>query len=128
MNLGAPPPCCPPPGPAYPLGMATVSFTVTLYSADFERACAFARDALAELGRAIAAMYQSLARFVAALVRAFDVPFALLRRYTVLVIAVHEGWKGLALRHALRPPTRGYWVRRCVCQACGLRSFTQSRA
>lgn len=27
-------------------------------------------------------------------------------------------WTGIARRHALRPPARGYWVRRCFCLAC----------
>lgn len=27
-------------------------------------------------------------------------------------------WTGIARRHAERPPTRGFWLWRCVCLAC----------
>lgn len=27
-------------------------------------------------------------------------------------------WTGIARRHAERPPTRGFWLRRCWCLAC----------
>lgn len=27
-------------------------------------------------------------------------------------------WTGIARRHAERPPTRGFWMRRCWCLAC----------
>lgn len=103
--------------------MTETSFTVTLNADDFARACEYAREQIAALGRALLAIGQAVARFVAALVRAFEVTTDVLRRYTVPIIAASEGWTGLSRRHALRPPTRGYWTKRCVCQACGLRAF-----
>lgn len=113
--------------PTYPLGMAeTLTPTITFDSDDFARACAYLREQLAALGRALLAVAHAIARCVAALVRAYEVTKETLRRYTVPLIAASEGWTGLARRHALRPPTRGYWTKRCVCQACGLRAFMKS--
>lgn len=97
------------------------TFTVTIDTTALDRAC----EMLAALGRTIDAMRAAVVRFAAALVRAFVVPLEFVRRHTVALTAVSEGWRGLALRHALRPPTRGYWAKRCVCQACGLRAFVR---
>jgi hypothetical protein len=48
------------------------------------------------------------------------------RRHEVALVAVHDGWRGLSLRHAFRPPTRGYWTNRCACRACRMRALTRA--
>ena len=91
-------------------------------------------DHLAAAARAAAAalrgFYEKLvewalcaARALAVLVEGVLKVLGVFRRHEVALVAVSSGWRGLSLRHALRPPTRGYWIKRCACQACGMRAF-----
>lgn len=62
--------------------------------------------------------------FGLAAARAFRIAFAplhWLRSNEPRLLAAEQDWQGIARRHAERPPTRGYWVRRCTCAACCLR-------
>jgi hypothetical protein len=91
-------------------------------------------DQITEAARAAAAAFRALFDSIVAWALRFAEALAVLlagvlkvlgivHRHEVALVALHEGWRGIALRHAFRPPTRGYWVRRCACQACGLRAY-----
>jgi hypothetical protein len=90
------------------------------------------RAAVEQAARAMRGFYEALVEWALRFARALAVlgggvlkVMGWVRRHDVAFVAVSSGWRGLALRHAFRPPTRGYWARRCICQACGLRAFTR---
>jgi hypothetical protein len=102
--------------------MTDVSFKVVLDDQLAEAAHAAAR-AFRDLFHSILEWAVRLARALAVLLDGVLKVLGVFRRHDVLLVAVHDGWRGLSLRHALRPPTRGYWAKRCTCQACSLRAF-----
>ena len=95
---------------------ASLTFTVTL-----DDKATPALERAAELFRQLADAFIAFGRAVARAVRLILAPLGWLQRHEPALLAAELGWVGLARRHALRPPTRGYWVKRCVCAACCLR-------
>ena len=104
--------------------------TILVTPADFP-------DLAARIDRAVAEFCASAAAFGERLLREFSAGLARLRglferaaeelrraagfppladHLRRLLAQVH--WTGIARRHAERPPSRGYWVRRCFCLAC----------
>lgn len=108
-------------------GMTSTNLTVSFALDD--RAMAAAGRVLAGLKKLftdLTAAFVEFGRAVARVLRAIFAPLAWLRRREPALLAAEMmGWKGLALRHALRPPTRGYWLKRCFCAPCYLRRFPQ---
>lgn len=78
-------------------------------------------EAFRQLAEAFLAFTRAAARAFGRLLRTTVAPLRWLRRYEPQLLAAEQGWQGLARRHAERPPTRGYWVKRCQCAACCLR-------
>jgi len=95
---------------------SAVTFHVVLLD-DFSAVARQAAEAFRRFHEAAIA----LSRAVARIFRVMLASFAWLRRWEPAELAADFGWQGLARRHALRPPTRGYWVKRCGCAACHLR-------
>jgi CRP-like cAMP-binding protein len=92
------------------------TFEVTLRD-DASRVARLLADAFLELAEAFRAWAVAMARML----RTLLAPLAVFVRTEPALLAAELGWQGLARRHALRPPTRGFWVRRCGCGACSLR-------
>lgn len=77
--------------------------------------------AMVDFGAAAAAFYERILReFNAVLTKLCD----LFRRAAEVLLPPLATrlrrvlWTAIARRHADRPPTRGFWLRRCWCLAC----------
>ena len=76
---------------------------------------------VAKLFEQLGAAFRAFGLAAARAFRVVMAPLHWLRWREPQLLAAEQGWQGLARRHAERPPTRGYWVKRCACAACCLR-------
>lgn len=97
-------------------GLPTVTAEVDQAVADFcAAAFAFCNRIVREVTAGLARLRAAFERAAEDLRRTFGLP-PLADHLRRLLDRVH--WTGIARRHAERPPTRGYWLRRCFCLAC----------